>query len=80
MTPTKLQHKINECAKHGINVEVEILMGKASDSILKFANQNKIELIVIGSKGLHGMKKIVALGSVSRRISEEAKCPVLIIR
>jgi len=26
------------------------------------------------------MKKLAALGSVSRRVSEEAKCPVMIIR
>ena len=79
-TPTKLQQQINECAKHGVDVQVEILMGRASDSILKFANKTKTDLIIIGSQGLHGMKKLAALGSVSRRVSEEAKCPVLIIR
>lgn len=79
-TPTKLQQQINECTKHGIDVQVEILMGRASDSILKFANKTKTDLIIIGSQGLRGMKKLAALGSVSRRVSEEAKCPVLIIR
>lgn len=79
-TPTKLQHQINECTKHGIDVQVEVLIGRPADSILKFTNQTKTDLIVIGSQGLHGMKKITAIGSVSRRISEEAKCPVMIIR
>ncbi|TRZ81016.1 MAG: universal stress protein [Nitrosopumilales archaeon] len=79
-TPTKLQQQINECTKHGVDVQVEILMGRASNSILKFATQTKADLIVIGSQGLHGMKKLAALGSVSRRVSEEAKCPVMIIR
>lgn len=79
-TPTKLQQQINECAKHGVDVQVEILMGRASDSILKFANKTKTDLIIIGSQGLRGMKRLAALGSVSRRVSEEAKCPVLIIR
>jgi nucleotide-binding universal stress UspA family protein len=78
--PTKLQHQINECTKYGVDVKLEILVGRAADSILKFANQNKIELIIMGSQGLRGMKKLAALGSVSRRVSEEAKCPVLIIR
>lgn len=77
---TKLQRQIDECKKYGIDVQVEILMGKASDSILKFATQAKIDLIVIGSQGLRGMKKLAALGSVSRRVSEEAKCPIMIIR
>lgn len=79
-TPTKLQHQINECAKYGVEVQVEILIGNAVDSILKFTHQNKIDLIIMGSQGLRGMKKLTALGSVSRRVSEEAKCPVMIIR
>jgi nucleotide-binding universal stress UspA family protein len=79
-TPTKLQHQINECAKFGVDVQVEVLIGRATDSILKFANQHKADLIIIGSNGLRGIKKITALGSVSRRVSEEARCPVMIIR
>jgi nucleotide-binding universal stress UspA family protein len=79
-TPTKLQRQISECAKHGVDVQVEILMGRSSDSILKFATQTKTDLIILGSQGLRGMKKLTALGSVSRRVSEEAKCPVMIIR
>jgi nucleotide-binding universal stress UspA family protein len=78
--PTKLQHQIDECTKYGVEVQVEVLMGRPSDSILKFATQTKTDLIVIGSHGLRGMKKLAALGSVSRRVSEEAKCPVMIIR
>jgi nucleotide-binding universal stress UspA family protein len=78
-TPTKLQHQINDCTKQGVEVEVEILVGRASDSILKFATQTKINLIMMGSRGLHGMQKLTALGSVSRRVSEEAKCPFMII-
>lgn len=78
--PTNLQNKINEFTKNGQELKLQVLIGKASDTILQFADNNKIELIIIGSKGLRGMKKIVALGSVSRRVSEEAKCPVLIIR
>jgi nucleotide-binding universal stress UspA family protein len=77
---TKLQRQIDRCAKYGVEVQVEILIGRTADSILKFANQNKIDLIIIGSQGLHGMKKLAALGSVSRRVSEESKCPVMIIR
>jgi nucleotide-binding universal stress UspA family protein len=80
VTPTKLQQQINECAKHGVDVQVEVLIGRAANSILKFANHNKADLIIIGSQGLHGIKKITAIGSVSRKVSEEAKCPVMIMR
>ncbi len=79
-TSTKLQHQINECTKYGVEVQVEILIGNPTDSVLKFARQNKIDLIIMGSQGLRGMKKLTALGSVSRSVSEEARCPVMIIR
>jgi len=80
MTPTKLQQQIDECKKQGIDVKVEVSIGNAADSIIKFVNQNQIELVVMGSRGLRGIKKLTALGSVSRRIAEEAKCPVLIVK
>lgn len=80
LNKTKLQRQVDEYKKYGIDVNVEAVIGRASSSILKFSKNNKIELIVIGSKGLTGMQKLGTFGSVSRKVSEEAKCPVLIIR
>ncbi len=50
-----------------------------SEQILKFASENKIDLIIVGSQRLNKFSKIKALGSVSRKISENADCPVMII-
>ncbi|MFZ1077887.1 MAG: universal stress protein, partial [Nitrosotalea sp.] len=75
-----LQEKMKICKQSGVNTFCEVITGKPADSILKFARDNKIDLIVIGSRGLTRLNKIMALGSVSRKISEEAKCPVVIIR
>lgn len=80
LNKTKLQRQVDEYKKYGIDVNIEAVIGRASGSILKFSKNNKIELIVIGSKGLTGMQKLGTLGSVSRKVSEETKCPVLIIR
>jgi len=44
------------------------------------AKKMKVDIIVIGSVGLTGIKKLKALGSVSRKVSELSDCPVLIIR
>ena len=54
--------------------------GNVANEILKFVEKKKISLIVIGSLGLHGIGKLKTLGSVSRKITEEAKCPVLLVR
>jgi nucleotide-binding universal stress UspA family protein len=50
-----------------------------SEQILKFASDNKIELIIVGSQRLNKISKIKALDSISRKISESADCPVMII-
>ena len=47
--------------------------------IHKYTSDNKIDLIIIGSQRLNKFSKIKALGSVSRKISENADCPVMII-
>jgi len=38
-----------------------------------------IDLIVIGSRGLEGFKKLL-LGSVASGVSQHSKCPVLIVK
>ncbi|MDH3678187.1 MAG: universal stress protein [Nitrosopumilus sp.] len=50
-----------------------------SKKIIDFADSKKINLIIIGSHGHSGFDRII-LGSVSNKVSQLAKCPVLIIR
>lgn len=50
-----------------------------TEQILRFASDNQINLIIVGSQRLNKLSKIKALGSVSRKISESANCPVMII-
>ena len=68
------------CKSKGLlDAYYEVIAGKPVESILKFERGIKPDLIIIGSKGFHGTGQIKALGSVSRKISELAKCPVMII-
>lgn len=57
----------------------DIISGNPVESILKFARGRKIDLIIIGSQGLHGISKLKGLGSVSRKVSEVSDCPVIIV-
>lgn len=50
-----------------------------SNQIITFSNSHKIDLIVIGSHGRSGFNKFL-LGSVSNKVSQMAKCPVMIIK
>ncbi len=74
--------KVEEEAKsNGVKVKTEIIPDQSSkaEEILKFAEKNKIDIIIIGTRGLTGFKKMI-LGSVANAIVGNAKCPVLIIK
>lgn len=77
---TALEQREQECRYEGIKVSTHISEGSVSDELLKFIMKNNIDLVVIGSQGLSGFSKLKALGSVSRKISELADCPVMIVR
>jgi nucleotide-binding universal stress UspA family protein len=62
-----------------IKVRSEIIVGSPADEIIRFANTNKIDMIIVGSRRLETISKIKALGSVARKVSEAAECPVMII-
>ena len=69
-----------ECFSSGIVTKGVVLEGLAHQKLLQFIKENSIDLVVIGSRGLSRVSKIMALGSVSRRISELAEIPVIIVR
>lgn len=79
-TQKMLESAIKKCSSHGITASFFIVEGSTSNKILEFAKKKKITLIVMGSHGLSGLDKIKTLGSTSRRVCEEANCPVLIVK
>lgn len=79
-TEKMLKLAVKKCDKKGISASYNITHGNVANEILSFVKRKRISLIVIGSHGLHGIGKLKTLGSVSRRVSEQAKCPVLLVR
>jgi nucleotide-binding universal stress UspA family protein len=64
-----------------MNIPCRILIetGHPVDGILRVAEKENADLIVVGSRGLRGASELF-LGSVSSGILHHAKCPVLIVR
>ncbi|OAD68335.1 hypothetical protein PHYBLDRAFT_94086, partial [Phycomyces blakesleeanus NRRL 1555(-)] len=62
-----------------ISCEEHILWGEAKVLIPRYTQQNKVDLLIVGSRGL-GAVKSVFLGSVSDRCIHECPCPVLVVR
>ncbi|AWR97058.1 universal stress protein [Acidianus sulfidivorans JP7] len=63
----------------GIEAEGVVLEGDPATAILEYSNKNNADLIVTGSRGLSSLKRIF-LGSVSSRIVQEAKVPVIVVK
>ncbi len=57
----------------------EIKDGNVGKAILSFLEQKRIDLAVLGTRGMSGLQRFL-LGSVSEWILQEAPCSVLIVR
>jgi len=53
--------------------------GNVAEEILKIADKEKVDMIVLGSRGL-STAKVFLLGSVSHKVVQHAKCPVTVVR
>jgi nucleotide-binding universal stress UspA family protein len=67
--------------KSGIRLRSEIIMAKRSavSTMLDYAEEQKIDLIVVGTRGRSGIKKML-LGSVASGLVTFAACPVLVVK
>lgn len=71
---------VEETAKvAGIEVESVLLEGHPADEIVKFAEQNDIEMIVMGTLGKTGLDRFL-LGSVAENVVRHSKISVLVVR
>jgi nucleotide-binding universal stress UspA family protein len=71
----------SKAKKQGIPVKIEIPEAVSSvvETIVNHAAKESIDLIVVGSRGLGGFKKML-IGSVSSGVISHAQCPVLVVR
>ncbi|HET7503495.1 MAG TPA: universal stress protein [Kofleriaceae bacterium] len=58
---------------------VHVRIGKPAEELLDIARDVGADLIIVGSKGLTGVERIV-LGSVSEKVVREARCTVEVAR
>ncbi len=68
-----------ELSGRGIPVEMVVLEGYAATAIIDEATRRGVDLIVIGTHGLSGLKHLL-LGSIAERVVQKAPCPVLTVK
>jgi nucleotide-binding universal stress UspA family protein len=62
----------------GLNAKAVLTGGILQDELIRVINENKIDLIVVGTHGRTGIRR-PALGSVAEQICRIASCPVLTV-
>ena len=68
-----------ETVPDGVEAEPFSQTGSPAVVILDFLEDNPVDLVVMGTRGL-GIVKGVLMGSVSQYVVEQAKCPVLVVK
>jgi nucleotide-binding universal stress UspA family protein len=63
----------------GVQAIVAVEEGVATESIVDFARENSVDMIVMGTHGRQGFQRLT-LGSVTERVLRKTGCPVLAVR
>jgi len=76
----EMTKRIDKCKKNEIDAHLKVIVGLPAEEILKIVKNQKIDLIVMAKRRkLKGIKSLLTLGSVSRKIVEGTSCPVLMM-
>lgn len=78
-TDEQLREWAERASKAGVEVEIFTSSDTPSEAIVHHAQEIHADLIVMGTRGLTGLKHVV-LGSVAERTLRHATCPVLTLK
>jgi universal stress protein A len=69
----------NDCKREIDHVTIYSRTGSPAEEIVSFANEESMELIVMGTHGWTGTRHLI-LGSTAENVVRTANCPVLTVR
>ncbi|WPP40954.1 universal stress protein [Paenibacillus hunanensis] len=75
----RLQPVLDVLSGAELQPKLTTVKGEPGPTIVKYADANNVDLIVIGTRGLNALQEFV-LGSVSHKVVKRAHCPVLIVK
>lgn len=62
-----------------IVIKTKVVFGDPGQAIVEFSLKGEFDVIVIGNRGMGQLKEMV-MGSVSKTVVHDAKCPVLLVK
>lgn len=63
----------------GARYKTTILRGQPGPEIVKYANEQEVDIVIIGSRGLNKFQEMV-LGSVSHKVMKRVNCPAMVVK
>jgi nucleotide-binding universal stress UspA family protein len=75
----ELDEALGRLKSLGIEAEALEAVGHPAEAIVDEAERGGFDLIVVGSRGIHGVARFL-LGSTSTRVVTHAHCDVLVVR
>jgi nucleotide-binding universal stress UspA family protein len=70
---------LKKCKSGRVSAAREIVEGYPSDTIIRIAEKENMNLIVVGYVGASGLERFL-LGSVADKVVRNSKVPVLVVR
>jgi nucleotide-binding universal stress UspA family protein len=75
----ELERTAEECRSDVSDVSFSVRVGSAADAVVRFADEESVDLIVLGTHGWTGFRHLI-LGSTAEKVVRTANCPVLSVR
>ncbi len=74
-----LEKVAQDLEEKGFKTHFQVLAGRPAEEIIKYAESEKIDLIVIGSRGHSGFGRW-DMGNIAEKVIRAAKAPVLLVK
>lgn len=78
----KITNRLDEIRRtyeNSVQIRTLVSVGRPEVKIIETANNQEVDIIVIGSRNLKGISRLL-MGSVSKKVSERVNCTVMIVR
>jgi nucleotide-binding universal stress UspA family protein len=73
-----MAHAAEKLTKEGLTARVEIMDGRAAETIIDYSQKQQVDLIIMSSHGRSGITRW-AFGSVADRVIRHSTIPVLLV-
>jgi nucleotide-binding universal stress UspA family protein len=78
-SPPELGPSVRAVSALGLTPSREMAMGRPERTLVRVAERDEVDLVVVGHRGVSGMTRLL-LGSVSEHVAHHARCSVFVVR